>query len=359
MDFTVDFKSGGARALTALALAAALTGCDRGGIRVYQAPKDIAPPPMEAAEPAHEAPAQITWTLPTGWEELPASQMRVGHFAINGEQGQKAQVTIIPLAGEAGGNSENVNRWRGQVGASRLTDAQITEAGTEVKIGTAPGRLFDFAGRTLDEDKPTRIIAAILHREGMSWFFKMIGDDSLVAAQKPNFVKFLGTIAFVTGHSHAEHAAAASGASTADAGPESGSKPGWTVPAGWTEQSPGPMQVAKFAAHAGDAHAEVMISALPGDAGGKLPNVNRWRGQIGLPPITEGDLATQARPLEIPGADTYMVDFNNEATKRAMVAVAVSRSGQTWFYKLLGETAAVSQQKAAFLQFVQTTKYAQ
>ena len=119
------------------------------------------------------------------------------------------------------------------------------------------------------------------------------------------------------------------------------------------------MQVAKFAAHAGEAHAEVMVSALPGDAGGKLPNVNRWRGQIGLPPIAEAELAAQARTLDIPGAETYLVDLTNEPAKRAMVAVAVSRSGQTWFYKLLGETTAVSQQKAAFLQFVQTTKYAQ
>ena len=314
---------------------------------------------MEAAEPAPEAPARVTWTLPTGWEELPASQMRVGHFAINGEQGQKAQVTIIPLAGEAGGDSENVNRWRGQVGANRLTDAQITEAGAAVNIGTAAGRLFDFAGRTLDEDKPTRIIAAILHREGMSWFFKMIGDDALVATQKTTFIKFLGTVAFVTSPAESAPAAASNDAPAAHAGQESGDTPGWTVPADWTAQAPGPMQVAKFAAHAGEAHAEVMVSALPGDAGGKPPNVNRWRGQIGLPPIAEAELAAQARTLDIPGAETYLVDLTNEPAKRAMVAVAVSRSGQTWFYKLLGETTAVSQQKAAFLQFVQTTKYAQ
>jgi hypothetical protein len=37
-----------------------------------------------------------------------------------------------------------------------------------------------------------------------------------------------------------------------------------------------------------DGKAEVTVSAFPGDTGGLLANLNRWRGQIGLEPVQAG-----------------------------------------------------------------------
>jgi hypothetical protein len=39
------------------------------------------------------------------------------------------------------------------------------------------------------------------------------------------------------------------------------------------------------------------------------------------------------------------------------VGVMVSQSGQTWFYKLMGNAKVVESQKDAFTKFVQTVKY--
>jgi hypothetical protein len=117
------------------------------------------------------------------------------------------------------------------------------------------------------------------------------------------------------------------------------------------------MQMAKFSAASEAGKAEIAVSALPGDAGGKLPNINRWRGQIGLPPLGEAELSQCLVPLEVPGADTYAVDLAAESTKRRLVAAGVSRAGRTWFYKLMGDEGAVAREKEAFLKFVQTVDY--
>jgi hypothetical protein len=39
------------------------------------------------------------------------------------------------------------------------------------------------------------------------------------------------------------------------------------------------------------------------------------------------------------------------------VGVIVPQSGQTWFYKLMGDAKVVESQKDAFTKFVQTVKY--
>ena len=41
-----------------------------------------------------------------------------------------------------------------------------------------------------------------------------------------------------------------------------------------------------------------------------------------------------------------------------LVAVIVSQDGQTWFYKLMGDTRIVAQQKSAFTKFIQSANYA-
>lgn len=296
--------------------------------------------------------------------------MRVGYFAVPGGNGQQAQVTIIPLAGQAGGNLENVNRWRGQVGLARIDEAGMKSLAEAVQIAGGAGNLFDFAGATPDEGKKSRLLAAVLQREGTAWFFKMMGDDALVAAQKPKFIAFLKDVTFEAGASESVGAASvpppallSAPASVPAAEPalpagHPTGPPAWTVPASWQSQTPGPMQLAKFAAtNAEGGKADITVVALPGDAGGKLPNVNRWRGQIGLPPVEAAELEKRLIPLEVPGAQTYLVEMAAEATKRGMVAAGVSRGGQTWFYKLIGDAAVVSREKDTFIQFVKTVNY--
>src|SRR5688500_16131105 len=81
------------------------------------------------------------------------------------------------------------------------------------------------------------------------------------------------------------------------------SEPGgpWKVPAGWRQDArQRPMRFATFLIGEGDAAVEVAVSQFPGDVGGLLANVNRWRGQVGLAPVTEAELPSIVQPFENP-----------------------------------------------------------
>ena len=41
-----------------------------------------------------------------------------------------------------------------------------------------------------------RLMAAIYHRAGRTWFFKMVGEDATVLSAKPAFMQFLKSLKF-------------------------------------------------------------------------------------------------------------------------------------------------------------------
>jgi len=133
--------------------------------------------------------------------------------------------------------------------------------------------------------------------------------------------------------------------------------PAWTAPVHWREQAPGVMQAARFSITSDAGSAELPVSVLPGDGGGQGPNVNRWRGQMGLPAADESELAKLRIPIEVAEAEAYAVELVAETTHRRMIAAGIARNGQTWFYKLQGDDAVVAREKDAFLEFVRTVRY--
>lgn len=337
---------------------AVISGCGRDNVQVYDVPKEKETPAM-AVSMAATGPAQIKWQTPAGWTELPAGQMRVASFSVKNKDNQEAQTSIIPLPHLAGKDLENVNRWRGQVGLEPINASILATQVQTVKIAGLDGKLYDLAGTPPDQNQVTRILGAILDREGMTWFIKMTGPDALVASQKSVFIDFLKNLSF-TSAAPAMAATAPVAAESSMAAPameSSSAKPTWKMPESWKELSPGPMQVAKFqTASENGASAEITVAVFPGDVGGTLANVNRWRGQIGLPPVEEGDLAKVTAPLDLGGNKAILVDMISEQSKTRMIAAIVPKAGKTWFYKMLGQDAIAAGQKDTFLKFVQSAQ---
>jgi hypothetical protein len=144
---------------------------------------------------------------------------------------------------------------------------------------------------------------------------------------------------------------------TADAG----SKPTWTVPAGWTEAPLTQFLVAKYVITYIDGdQAAVNVSSLAGDGGGLLPNVNRWRGQLGLAPAADADMANLPT-IDASGGKATLIEFSGTDARTGkpaqLVGVVLPLGGQTWFYKLMGDAVVVSREKDAFIKFVQSAKY--
>lgn len=107
--------------------------------------------------------------------------------------------------------------------------------------------------------------------------------------------------------------------------------------------------------------ADVTVSAFPGETGGLIPNLNRWRSQVGLPPAPEADLAGLVDKLDVLGGKATLVDFSGTSpesgTPVRIVGAVVRRDGWSWFYKLLGNPQIIEAQREAFVKFVQTAQY--
>lgn len=193
-------------ACTLIVAACLLGGCKDREIATYRAPKD--PVPATPAPGAATAPAggdamantavptgsdSLAWTAPAHWVAKPPSAMRKGSFALKGDGGADADLSITAFPGDTGGLLANLNRWRGQIALAPFAAAELD--GAIQHFDGAGGMHFDvvdFAGTA--NGVPTRIVGAVLPRNGETWFFKLMGPDALVAAQKNDFLSFLHTV---------------------------------------------------------------------------------------------------------------------------------------------------------------------
>ena len=344
-------------------------------------------PPGHPDTSGTAAPA-LEYKRPAGWQEAAPGQMRAASFRVAGKDGKQADVSVIPLPGLAGSDLDNVNRWRGQVGSAGRVGGGAGQA--------RPSRSRSPANRPGSMNRPARMPVRARRAAswppsraatGVAWFFKMTGDDGVVAEQKPAFIEFLKSVSFPAGTAQAQlppahppidgggmmpqaqlppdHPPIDGGGMMAQAGAAASSgqpKPNWEVPSGWKEVPGGQFLVAKFMlAGATNAQASVNVSMSAGDGGGLLANVNRWRSQLGLGPLTEADLAKEIQPLDLPGGKASVADITGQDAKNGqearLLAVVIPRSGQTWFYKLMGNAQVVQQEKEAFMKFVQSVKY--
>jgi len=250
-----------------------------------------------------------------------------------------------------------------------VAEEELPKLAQALEIGGQPARLYEQAGTNAGSGEKSRILAAITRRDSVAWFFKMTGDDLLVAEQKPAFIEFLKSVSFPPAAAQAQlppsHPPIDAGSMMAQAGTAGSSgqaKPNWSVPSNWKEVPGGQFLVAKYAlTGAGNAQAAVNVSQSAGDGGGLLANVNRWRGQLGLAPATEADLAKAAQSLDMPAGKATLADITGQDARTGqptrLLAVVVPRSGETWFYKLMGDAQVVQGEKEAFLKFVQSVKY--
>jgi hypothetical protein len=126
----------------------------------------------------------------------------------------------------------------------------------------------------------------------------------------------------------------------------------WTLPKGWTDERQGGMRYATLKAPvAGRIDASVVV--LPGPAGGELMNVNRWRGQIGLPAIDEAALGAARKPIRTAAGPLSLYDFTSDGQKKSrLIAGLLEAGGSTWFVKVTGDAEAVTAARADFLSLL-------
>ena len=134
----------------------------------------------------------------------------------------------------------------------------------------------------------------------------------------------------------------------------------WKAPANWQVKAASAMRKGSYTISGdGGVTADLSITAFPGDVGGEAANVNRWRGQVSLPPLGDAEAAGAVTRVTANNLTIGVVDFAGPgANAQRILGAMVPFGGATWFFKLMGPDAVVAGSKPAFLEFVKTIQAA-
>ena len=135
----------------------------------------------------------------------------------------------------------------------------------------------------------------------------------------------------------------------------------YDTPAGW---KPGQLVVerggitvrrqAAFVSGDGADRAEITVTAMPAAGPGMLMNVNRWRKQVGLTPVSTAELDQVFSPFEIGTHAGRFVAF--EGRDQTIYGVIAEIERLNWFFKLVGSRSAAARERERFESFVRSAQ---
>ena len=144
-----------------------------------------------------------------------------------------------------------------------------------------------------------RMLAVMIPEGEQAWFFKLIGSADQVAQRTDVFEQFIASVDFQNG------------------------RPQWELPENWQEQPGNAFREATLVIGGSDPPLEVAVSKLSIQGEPTeylLANVNRWRGQLRLPPIDREQLPDAVRELEVNGRTATLVDLTGTVDPGSMMA---------------------------------------
>lgn len=354
-------------------LASLLAGCGGEEITVYEVPKEdhnegretlpaVAgmpsagqlPPGMTPPPPTDPADLDLAWTAPDAWEEQPPSAFRLASYSIPNPDGQPGDVSISKLAGAGGGMLGNINRWRGQIGLPPVSQTELDRL--LATVPTASGLSVAYIEMI---NGNTAIFAGILPSEGSTWFFKLTGATDHLVDNREGFGNLLASLAprETTERGRLATASASPARVATQRNAEAPSLP-WTTPEGWQPKQTSGMRVASFSVPGGDGEtADVSVIPLGEAAGDLLPNVNRWRGQIGLDPVDAVGMESTLTKQNVGGHGFTYVDLRNPDNGQAILAAIHKHGRFVWFFKMQGPADVIDDQRNHFDAFVASFRF--
>jgi hypothetical protein len=254
------------------------------------------------------------WTLPEGWQASAGNEIRFATIRVSTPQG-KLEMTVIPLPTSSSGLEsqllDNINRWRDQLGLSALTESQLSDSKEVVK--------FELQGEPV-------------------WVADLIGSSA--------------------GNPMAPGPSALKTPSREPAAPKLEPLPfDCQVPESWQRVAAGRFQLAVFEIRDGNRKGTVSVSM----AGGEIAaNINRWRDQLGLPAVTDAELASDTQKIQVDGNEGMLVDLVGSVGDRgrqSILGVIVPIQERQWFFKFSGDAELAEQLKPQFEAFVKSVKF--
>lgn len=273
------------------------------------------------------------WTLPETWREkgTPGESGALRYATIEfGPSSDPVELTVIPLPAVSNDPEDyvlaNVNRWRGQLQLPDLRRNELAAETAAISLDGATATLVDMAGR-MQSNSSMRAPFAGGGRGG-----PMAGQGT--ARERP-----------ATSGPAAPSAAAVE----------------YDTPEGWKPGRTGPFRDIAFEVTHDGQKAELTVSSLAGTGGGTLANVNRWRGQIGLPAWSQAELDEGLQKVTVDGHMGQRVELVGEANADkpglGILAVLVPIGDRTWFIKFMGDADVIREEQAHFDEFVASMRF--
>jgi len=254
----------------------------------------------------------VTWTVPDGWRREAGAALRFASFRF-GAADNPLELTVTPLGREAGTLLQNVNRWRGQLGLKDIDEDELQKSVRELEVDGVKATVVDLTGIASGKAKMNAPFA-----------------KAHPPIQKQDTEQKQGVASLPLTY---------------------------RTPQGWKELRPQDgISLAAFEVEENGRVARVTITR----AGGSLAdNVNRWRGQIGLDPISDEQVAKDSRPIDVDRVPGQYVDLTGPESARGLriLAVRAERGDTPWFFVMRGPADVVGRQKPAFEAFIGSVRF--
>ena len=133
----------------------------------------------------------LTWTAPDGWRQGAPRAMREVTFNLGPDDQTECYLSL--LGGGAGGAFANINRWRGQMGQSNISQLEFDTLETLDMLGgtgTMIEILGSFSGMSGEQVGEAALLGVVCPLPGRVLFVKLIGPREVVTAARSDFVAF-------------------------------------------------------------------------------------------------------------------------------------------------------------------------
>jgi len=250
------------------------------------------------------------WNLPNDWVQQPGEGMRYATLQYS-KDGPPLELTVIPLPiGDLPFGEyllQNINRWRKELKLKPLESAEL-EAGSEtIKLANTTATLVNLLGSRDKRQRPPFM-------------------DSPPVAPGGDMEKSNGGVTF-------------------------------TAPENWEPSTLSQLRKAAFRVQDDNQQVEITIIDLAAQAGSLLPNINRWRGQVGLAEVDQQQMESELVEVtvgDVKGSYVKLLAPEGAEKQQAILGVIAVRGARSWFVKLSGDTPLAERETENFMNFVAT-----
>ena len=263
------------------------------------------------------------WDLPESWTRTNGPPPRWATITIGGTN-PPLEVTVSSLPFEnrdlASYSLQNVNRWRNQLSLRPIPAQRLSkEVETITLAGGSPAVYVDMLGKLQG--------TGMMRPGAMAGHPPISGGDTRPAPKT-------------------------SSQTPADRQP---AEVGYDLPTGWSKAANDTFSQVALEAGEGANGIRVTFSALAAAAGDLGPNINRWRRQVGLGPVSDEDIQAAAKEMEIGGVKAPYVEL--QGPQESIYGAIVMHEDKAWFIKLRGSNSAAEAEQTKFQELLKSIRF--